>query len=326
MPSAKAEITCVLINEGDVSTGGIELYEQWKNAPQSFLWMDVKGSQSDETYRVLESRFAFEEADLTDAMKDRHPPRFSGNAEQLFIILKPLDSDTHDLDFTTQQLSMFAGVNYLVTRHNHKATYIKALQGKLAQGKTVITSPYQIFTMIAARMVSRYGNILLDLEQRLDVLEDELQQRPEEKMLHELIGYNTALRKMRRIMNYHLTVLARLQRHVSRQNLEIIQYDIDDIVIDAERFKSLADLYQDVVNDLIDGYISLNAHQLNQVMRVLTVVTVMFLPLGLLVGIYGMNFEYIPELKSEYGYFYLLGFMATTVLTLVFLFRKKRWL
>ena len=74
-----------------------------------------------------------------------------------------------------------------------------------------------------------------------------------------------------------------------------------------ERFHSLADLYQNVINDLIEGYISLNAHHLNQIMKVLTIVTVIFVPLTLLVGIDGMNFEYIPELKSEHGYFVLLG-------------------
>ncbi len=144
--------------------------------------------------------------------------------------------------------------------------------------------------------------------------------------MQELLGYNTALRKMRRILNYHLSVLNQLNRHVKKQQLVNVEDQFDDIAVEAERFNSLAELYQNVITDLIEGYISLNAHQLNQVMRVLTVVTVMFLPLGLLVGIYGMNFEHMPELKSRYGYFMLLGFMAFTVSTLVFLFRKKRWL
>lgn len=93
-----------------------------------------------------------------------------------------------------------------------------------------------------------------------------------------------------------------------------------------ERFHSLADLYQNIINDLIEGYISLNAHHLNQIMKALTIVTVIFVPLTLLVGIYGMNFEYIPELKSEHGYFVLLGVMVAIALGLLLLFKRFRWL
>ena len=102
--------------------------------------------------------------------------------------------------------------------------------------------------------------------------------------------------------------------------------EFDDIHGLIERFHSLADLYQNVINDLIEGYISLNAHHLNQIMKVLTIVTVIFVPLTLLVGIYGMNFEYIPELKSEHGYFVLLGAMVAIALGLLMLFRRFRWL
>lgn len=93
-----------------------------------------------------------------------------------------------------------------------------------------------------------------------------------------------------------------------------------------ERFHSLADLYQNIINDLIEGYISLNANHLNQIMKALTIVTVIFVPLTLLVGIYGMNFEYIPELKSEHGYFVLLGVMVAIALGLLLLFKRFRWL
>jgi magnesium transporter len=81
-----------------------------------------------------------------------------------------------------------------------------------------------------------------------------------------------------------------------------------------------------VITDLIEAYISLNGHRLNQIMKVLTVVTVIFVPLTLLVGIYGMNFENMPELKSENGYYILLSSMTGIVALLLYLFRRTRWL
>ena len=81
-----------------------------------------------------------------------------------------------------------------------------------------------------------------------------------------------------------------------------------------------------MINDLIDGYISLNGHNLNQIMKVLTVVTVTFVPLSLLVGIYGMNYENMPELKAEHGYYILISVMGAIAGGLLYLFRRMRWL
>ncbi|WP_304440923.1 CorA family divalent cation transporter, partial [Oleiphilus sp. HI0132] len=78
--------------------------------------------------------------------------------------------------------------------------------------------------------------------------------------------------------------------------------------------------------DLIDGYLSISAHQLNETMRVLTVITAVFVPLSFLAGLYGMNFDYIPELKVENGYFYLLAIMLSLSTGLVYWFKRKRWL
>jgi magnesium transporter len=93
-----------------------------------------------------------------------------------------------------------------------------------------------------------------------------------------------------------------------------------------ERLLSLSQMHYDICSDLINGYLSVSSHQLNATMRVLTVITAIFIPLGFLAGIYGMNFENIPELKVTNGYYYLLGFMAFLATSLIILFKKKRWL
>ena len=85
-------------------------------------------------------------------------------------------------------------------------------------------------------------------------------------------------------------------------------------------------MYYDICGDLINGYMSVTSHQLNATMRVLTVITALFVPLTFLAGIYGMNFEYIPELKADNGYFILLGVMAVVSVVLLMVFKKKRWL
>jgi magnesium transporter len=92
------------------------------------------------------------------------------------------------------------------------------------------------------------------------------------------------------------------------------------------RCQSLAQLHYSLLDDLQNGYIAIASHRLNQVMRVLTVITVIFVPLSFLAGIYGMNFENMPELKNPNGYFILLGVMASVSVGLLALFKRKGWL
>lgn len=104
------------------------------------------------------------------------------------------------------------------------------------------------------------------------------------------------------------------------------RHEFNDVFEHTERLASLSPLFKELADDLMNGYISVNSNRLNQIMKVLTVVTVIFLPLTLLVRVYGMNFEDMPELKIKYAYFILLAVMGGIAVSLLLLFRKIRWL
>jgi len=178
---------------------------------------------------------------------------------------------------------------------------------------------------MSKRVAQRYGKVLLDLEQRLDIVEDELFDSPTDTLMKELVGYNTGLRKMHRILAYYVNVFDSLRKELQQAN-HPHKDEFNDIYAIIERFSSLSSVYQDVITDLIEAYISLNGHRLNQIMKVLTIVTVIFVPLTLMVGIYGMNFENMPELKSENGYYILLSTMSAIAFLMLYVFRRVRWL
>ena len=316
----------MLIRQDGVVTGDEALFVSWRQEPGGLLWVDIEGAATEADRRLLLALLELPKAEVDDGLRDRHPPAFTGEGDFLFLLLKTLDSESHSLDFNTQQMAIFAGRQFIVTRHSRTSDYLASLWSKVAGGGRRITSPYQVVALLARRMIRRYGRILLNLEERLDVIEDTLMQDLDEALMQELVGYNTALRKMHRILKYHVSVTQQLTRYAQRVRLDEWFDEYEDIASQAERFTSLAELYQNVINDLIEGYISLNAHHLNQVMRILTVVTVVFLPLSLLVGVYGMNFENMPELKSDYGYFILIGIMASIAVSLAYIFRRMRWL
>ena len=103
-------------------------------------------------------------------------------------------------------------------------------------------------------------------------------------------------------------------------------HELTDLSDQVGRSASLAELYYELAADLADAYLGLSSHRLNQVMRVLTVITVIFVPLSFLAGVYGMNFDNMPELHTRFGYYVLLGTMGLVVAVQIALFRRKRWL
>lgn len=315
-----------LCRDTEVAQGGPELLDVWRAEPHSWLWLDLQDEPSATEQRLLVEELGLDPHAVTEAQRPRHPPGFEAYPDYIYLLCKPLTSESEDLEFATQQLAIFASQRLLVTRHSRSSRYIDALYQRLAGQGCQEESPLEITAAITRRISDRYGKILLNLEQRLDAIEDELFDSRTDRLMQELVGYNTALHKMRRILAYHTNAFRNLRDHFDRETSPRWHDEFDDIHSVMERFHSLAELYQNVITDLIEGYISQNAHHLNQIMKVLTIVTVIFVPLSLLVGIYGMNFENIPELKSPYGYFVLLGVMLSIATGLLYLFRRMRWL
>tara|TARA_Y100000782_G_C10154324_1_gene252914 strand:- start:965 stop:1510 length:546 start_codon:yes stop_codon:yes gene_type:complete len=174
-----------------------------------------------------------------------------------------------------------------------------------------------------------YLDALLEFEERLSDIEDALLDDGNDDLMRELVTYRTRLVKLRRLFNYHRNITDELR---SDEYLALNYKDdpmghaITDLHDRFDRLYTLAEIFYSISGDLIDGYISIASHQLNRTMQVLTVITAIFVPLGFLAGLYGMNFEYIPELKIENGYFILLAAMGSIAVGLLALFRKIRWL
>ena len=315
----------MLCHDNTARVGGREILQQWRDTPDSWLWIDLYAEPAEQEKAFLDEQFAFDELVINEAQRSRHPPSLEVFNNYIYLLLKPMDAESDSLDFNTLQLAMFAGDRYLVTRRSKESPYLARLWQAMVQNGCTDASPLSVVAAMCLRVAQRYGKVLLDLEQRLDVIEDELFDSPTDTLMKELVGYNTGLRKMHRILSYYVDIFDNLRQQLHKTGNQ--QHDaFDDIYARVERFNSLSAMYQSVITDLIEAYISLNGHRLNQIMKVLTVVTVIFVPLTLLVGIYGMNFENMPELKSKHGYYILLSVMSGIAAVLLYLFRRVRWL
>ncbi len=314
-------------SSNEVVAGGEELVAAWRQNADTSLWVDISGESADVEARFLRETFGIHPLAIKDAQRIRHPPKIEAFDNYTFILLKVPDSDSAGLKFSTTQLTLFIGERFLITRSSSQLSIIDRLYEQVSSSPGLLGAGSAALALRLSRMVvDRYLKIMLSLEPRLEELEAEIMQHPEDSVLAELLSYKTELKKYRRVFLYHQQVFGELKSGAFPAIDENRTHEIIDVYEQQERTGSLASLYYEMVSDLAEGYISIASHRLNQIMKVLTVVMAIFVPLSFLAGIYGMNFENMPELHSRNGYFILLGLMLSIVTVLIVIFRKKRWL
>lgn len=313
-------------NTGKIRQGGRELIEAWQATPDSLVWVDIEG-ESHDVEKALLSDFEIHPLAIQDAQRQRHPPKIERFQDFLFILLRGLDANTDGIDFGVIQLSLFVGDRFLLTRHAQQSVSANWLFDKLESDPTLMTEgPGALAVHLSNRLARRYVEILLELEPRLDEIEDQMFRKPDDTLLAELTGYKSQLRKLNRIANYHTQIAVSLRDTDDSLISAKLSHEIVDLYEQIERTQSLANLHYQISTDLTDGYLGMSSHQLNRVMQILTIITVIFVPLTFLAGIYGMNFVNIPELSTPNGYFVVIGVMVVIAISQLIYFRRKKWL
>lgn len=223
---------------------------------------------------------------------------------------------------------MWVNERILITYHRESSMSVSYLWDQEQNNKT-----HQCPGILALKLLhyacGLYLDALLEFEDRLVDLEDGLLSNRSEEDMKELVGYRSRLRRLRRTFSYHKEIGEQLLNHPDHimpflsNELEHLRRDVYDR---CERLYSLCSMYYEICGDLVEGHISLSSHKLNQTMKVLTIISALFVPLTFIAGIYGMNFEYMPELAWKYAYFVVISFMAILTTGLLILFRKIKWL
>ena len=308
-------------------SGGLEMLEAWDAEEGSWVWLDISGIADDVESKLLTERFGISPLAIQDAHRDRHPPKIEFFSNQIFIILRDLLGEDENLQRGVSQLALFLGPNFLVTRHLQNVHAIEsvfeAVQSKPALLKL---GPAHILYRLSRRVADNYAPVVLELEERLAELEDLVFERPGDDLIELITRYNRSLKRLRRHLAYQRDVMAQLSRPTVAPPLKLNTHEFNDVFENMERLASLCQLNQELAVDLLNTHFSLISHKLNQVMRVLTITTVIFLPLALLAGVYGMNFQFMPELSWHYGYFGVLAAMLGIVIVLIVIFKRRKWL
>ena len=308
--------------------GGTELIEQWQNDEQTTLWLDLDNVDLVEEKALLKQLNCHPLA-IEDAQRERHPPKIELFDDYIYLLYRGIVAKDDGLRFEHLQISLFIGHRILITRHPQSSLAINTLFN-VSSEKYLKRGPAHMAIRLFHCSCGFYLKELFTFEAELEKIEDKFLYSGNDKMMRQITSYRSQLVKIRRTFNYHVSIGETLKAYVEDQDTSLIDskesHNVTDLRERLDRLLSLSQMYYDICGDLINGYMSVTSHQLNATMRVLTVITALFVPLTFLAGIYGMNFEYIPELKAEHGYFILLGVMFVITVVLLMLFKKKRWL
>ena len=319
--------TILLLADGQCIEGNLELVQQWRETPDSKLWLDIEDEITPQIRALLET-FDCSSLAIVDCERTRHPPKVEHFATNSFILYRGITRLDDNLELEAQQIGTWVGGNFVITVHRGSSVSINHFYTTEPDEK-LLAAPNILALRLLHFASGRYLEKLLNIEEKINSLEDRLLLRQSEEVMKELVTYRSRLRKLRRIFNYHHL----LAENIFSEGSPWLGQDDDeslhirrDLYDRCERLLSMSTLYYELCGDLVEGYISFSSHQLNNTMKVLTIITAVFVPLSFLAGLYGMNFDNMPELHNEHAYFVVLTVMAVIASSMIFMFKKIRWL
>lgn len=288
------------------------------------FWINITHATPEEQKKVLDF-FRIHPVLAEDFLRDRHPPKLEINAGFQLLILRGLASaDFSDYPGHCQANLLFNEQVLLVkfsspTPQPQTLLPFSALQGE---------QPTHWVKHYIHAIAASYLNKLIAFEEQLGELEDAMQSNGNDQRMAQIMRFRSVFRKIDRNLAYQKELFAQVlfeedTTHPFGRLFERIE--LRDFYEKFERLHSMVQMYYDQLSDLVSGYLSTSSHQINEKMKVLTILTAVFVPLTFLAGVYGMNFKYMPELDSPWGYPLALGGMFALAIGLLIWFKARRW-
>lgn len=292
------------------------------------VWVDIAAPTPDDA-RLLTDVFQFHELAVEDALAESHHPKVEGYDGYLYTILHGIDFKASEHEFATHDADFFIGANYLVTVTDGTSRSIPETQTACERNSRMLAEgPCALAHRIIDTMVDHYRPEVDKLEERIDELESTVFESGETRATNqEILDLKRDVASLRRIILPQRDVLGRLARREFPQVSEELAYRFRDVYDHVVRITDDALLYDDRLSAILEAHLSNVSNRLNEVMKFLTIFSVIFMPMTVLTGMYGMNVPLFHFPGGEHVQFWwILGIMATMSGTLIWIFRRSRWL
>ncbi len=290
-------------------------------------WINIDGVHDPQIVERLGAHFGLHPLIQEDIMNTTQRPKLEDMGETLYIVARMLEFDETASEVGTDQLSLVVGRNFIISFQERPGDEFGPVRERIRRGKGRIrkAGPDYLAYALLDSVVDHYFVILERLGERVELLEDELVSDPKKETLHEIHVLKREMIFLRKSVWPLREVVAGLERSDSCLIQESTNVFLRDLYDHTIQVIDNVETFRDMLSGMLETYLSSISNRMNEVMKVLTIISTIFIPLTFIAGIYGMNFEHIPELKWRLGYFLVLGVMFVIGLIMAAFFKRKKW-
>jgi magnesium transporter len=325
-----AKITITRYNEQTIVERPVDSFTecQLSGDPGEVTWINVTGISKVTDLENLGECFKIHPLVLEDILEVGQRPKVEDYDEYLYIVLNSIRPGADGEELAAEEISLVLGPHYLLSFYSGADDLFVSVRERLLQAKGRVRklgADYLAYTLIDL-VVDNYFIELEKFGDQMEALEDEVVANPTPRTLRDVHRFKNDMIMLRKSLWPLREVIARLERRESPLISEALGnyfrdvYDHTIIAIDT------VETYRDILSGMLDIYLSSMSNRLNSIMKVLTIIATIFMPLTFITSLYGMNFKHMPELQWEYGYFMVLGAVFVIALSMVEYFRRKGWI
>nr|WP_321256825.1 magnesium/cobalt transporter CorA [uncultured Pseudodesulfovibrio sp.] len=291
-------------------------------------WINIDGLHEIEIIKRVGDNFNIPSMVLEDILNTGQRPKIEEYPNHIFISMKMLLLDEDETTVRAEQLSAVLAKNYLITFQEQPGDVFEPVRERIKRqgGRLRKLGPdYLLYTLIDC-FLENYLKVIEKMGERIEEMEDEVFGNPEPDLLEEINLYRREMAYVRKAVRPTKEIISKINKLESDIiSTEILPFlkDLSDIT---ELSVDSAEIYKEMLASHITTYNMVMGNRLNEIMQFLTIFATIFIPLTFLAGIYGMNFDVIPELHYKYGYYVLLSLMVAVAITMLLYFKKRRWI
>lgn len=313
------------VEEKQVST--IEECFPFKDTP-TVTWINIDGLHDIEMMEKLGKEFGLHSLVLEDVLNTGQRPKFEDFEKHFFVVLKMLSYNEELQAVENEQVSLIVGENFVISFQERVGDVFDQIRERIRKAKGRIRkagADYLAYALIDA-IVDSYFAILERISEKIESMEEELVGDPSEKTLRQIHSMKREMISLRKSIWPLREVVSGLQRSESTIIQETTGIYLRDVYDHTIQIIDTIESLRDMVSGMLDIYLSSISNRMNAVMKVLTIIATLFIPLTFVAGIYGMNFEHMPELKWKFGYAAVWCVMVSMAIVMLMYFRRKKWL
>lgn len=291
-------------------------------------WINLVGLHQISYLETLGRCFNLHPLVMEDILNTEHRPKLEEFPEHLFIVVKMLQFDDASHEIRTEQVSLILGRNHVITFQEQGGDVFDGVRERIRGAKGRVRkmgADYLAYVLLDA-IVDNYFVILEKLGDQIEELEDQLIRRPAPATMQKIHHFKREMILLRKAIWPLREVISGLQRQEGALISDATGAFLRDLYDHSIQILDTVETLRDILAGLLDLYLSSLSHRMNEIMKVLTLIATIFIPLTFIVGVYGMNFDHMPELHWKYGYFLIWGLMLGSGLLLLWFFKRKHWL